>query len=89
MFPRHVYRRTVVSVIEQINNACWSSTKWKSSLSHRNIICSRHNIPKKIYAHLALNNNHSLTYMLCVFQFVVLCKIYVILIKIYKKVVDF
>ena len=47
MFPRHVYRRTVVSVIEQTNNACWSSTKWKSSSSHRNIICSRHNIPKK------------------------------------------
>jgi hypothetical protein len=29
MFPRHVYRRTVVSVIEQTNNACCLIWIWK------------------------------------------------------------
>ena len=28
---------------------------------YRNAICSRHDIPDRIIAHLALNNNHSLT----------------------------
>jgi len=38
---RHVYPQSVVSATTIKNNyGCWSSTKWISSSTHRNITCT-------------------------------------------------
>ena len=50
-------------LLKHYKNPCWFSTKRTSSSSHYTLICSRHDIAKKI-AELALNNNHSLIYLL-------------------------
>jgi hypothetical protein len=49
-------------VLLKSNKACWSSIKWTSSSSHWNVSFCCHDYSCNI-THLALSNNHSLTYI--------------------------
>jgi hypothetical protein len=51
-----------LTLLNSTSRVCLPSTERKTSLSHWNVTCSRHDIAENI-AHFALKNNHSLTHL--------------------------
>jgi hypothetical protein len=46
--------------IVSFQQVCWSRTKWTSSSSHQNVICSRHDIAEKLLISCSTIITHSL-----------------------------